>query len=503
MSGNKTVLVGVGQVRNRAGLDTEEWEPREPAQLMTEALERAFLDAGLPKLANEADFVGVVPPLAWSYADAPAHLAALVGAAPNDTLLGSWGGESAVQLLNDVANRIEAGETRIALLAGAESMASRREARARGVELDWPPGGPSLGDLLRQNKAIASPLEMRHGIRMPIESYPLFEIALRAEAGRGVEEHQVYVSKLMARFSEAAADNPYSWFPGPRSAEEIREVSDENRWVCFPYPKLMNALMGVDQGAAVIAMSESEADRLGVPAERRVYYLGGAGAHDAWCPTERIDFVSSPAYEAAAAQTMQHAGIEVSDVELFDLYSCFPSAVELVLKALGLSTEDPRGPSQTGGLAHHGGPGNNYGMHSLANLMTRLRDGAGRVGWVSSLGMTATKHSIAALATDPERIKAAEGRSTQLTLPEELRTGPELVEAPDADGRIETYTVVFGRDARPSRSVIVVRLDDGRRTLANGRPEDYLTLLETEGVGLRGHVSAGSGDAPNGFALTS
>ena len=141
------------------------------------------------------------------------------------------------------------------------------------------------------------------------------------------------------------------------------------------------------------------------------------------------------------------------------MYSCFPSAVQFALKALGLSTDDPRGVTVTGGLAHHGGPGNNYSMHALVNMAMRLRQGAGQVGWVSALGMTATKHAVCVLSTDPERSAHADAGTSRVELPPERRTGPELVDAPDGPGRIETYTVFFDRENRPESSAIVIRLD--------------------------------------------
>jgi acetyl-CoA C-acetyltransferase len=333
--------------------------------------------------------------------------------------------------------------------------------------------------------------------------YPLYENALRARAGRSIDAHQRHVAALMARYSEVAAKNPLSWFPEPRSADEIRTVTAKNRWIGFPYPKLMNALLEVDQGAAAIVMSEAAADRLGIAPAKRVHFLGGASANDGWSAAERVDLASSPAYAAAARAAQQHAALGVADVDLFDLYSCFPCAVEFALDALGLATDDPRSPTQTGGLAHHGGPGNNYAMHGLANTVLRLREGAGRVGWVSGLGMSATKHAIAVLSTDPRRIAASDGRATRLTLPKEQARGPELVDAPEGPCQIESYTVMFDRDNRPAQSMLYLRLPDGRRSVANGAktPELFRLLLEVEGVGLRGRVTAGKDGKPNEFSL--
>ena len=54
------------------------------------------------------------------------------------------------------------------------------------------------------------------------------------------------------------------------------------------------------------------------------------------------------------ARDLARAGITTADLDWFDLYSCFPSAVEAAVDALGLDPFDPRGLTVTGGLPYHG-----------------------------------------------------------------------------------------------------------------------------------------------------
>ena len=70
---------------------------------------------------------------------------------------------------------------------------------------------------------------------------------------------------LCAGLSAVAADNPHAWFRQARSADEIATVSPSNRMIGFPYPKLMNAIIEVDQAAAVLMTSVGEARALGIP----------------------------------------------------------------------------------------------------------------------------------------------------------------------------------------------------------------------------------------------
>jgi acetyl-CoA C-acetyltransferase len=502
----RAVIVGVGQVRRKPGLDfpDDAWEPREPAALVAEALRRAADDAGRPGLVEAADAIGWVPAISWGYEDAPASLARALGRPlPRVGWSCAPGGDGGVQVLNDAANRIAEGAVKIALVGGCEVLYSRRRARAEGMDLEsrWTPGGSQLrhiaGDVMRFSNA----LESRHGVVNPVSAYPFLENALRAAAGRGIDDHQAFLGRLYERFAEVASRNPYSWFPGPRSAAEIATVHEKNRWVGFPYPKNMNAIMEVDQAAALVVMAASEADRLGIPPARRATFLGGGRSVDGWSVSERAFLTKSPAYAAASRETMRHAGITPADVDFFDLYSCFPCVVEFALDALGLDPEDPRGFTRTGGLAQHGGPGNAYSLHGLANVVLAMRERASSVGWVSALGMTATKHAICALSNDPRRIVASDGRASAVELAPAEKNGPPLVDHPSGKASVESYTVLYDRASRPTRSIFLLRLADGRRSLALGptTPEAIARVTRREGVGISGTVTAGEGDAPNRF----
>jgi acetyl-CoA C-acetyltransferase len=469
---------------------------------MARAATLAAKDAGSPDLLRETDLVGTVDALAWSYPDLPMALADRIEAKPQEKAEVLPGGNAPCLLLNDVANRVAEGQVKLALLAGAETVYSRRRAHRDGIALDHWGGRPSRqADVYRGQRSLTNELERRHGLLLPIHCFPLYEGALRAQAGRTIEEHQRVVSEMMARFAAVAARNPLAWFREAWSPDEIRTVSEKNRWVCFPYTKRMNAIMEVDFGAALLVMSESEADRRGIPVPQRVYFLGGASANDAWCVTERPDFHSSPAYRRASRAALSEAGVSLNEIDLFDLYSCFPCAIELALQELGLPVDEPRPLTVTGGLPYAGGPGNNYSMHALANMIAALRAGGGRLGYVSALGMAAAKHAISILSCDRDRALGAGGGARVEAVPEDELTGPPLTEAPDGSGQIETYTVEFDRENRPQRSILVVRLDDGRRTVANGEESSSLIarLIEHEGIGVRGRVTSGEGEAPNRF----
>ena len=63
--------------------------------------------------------------------------------------------------------------------------------------------------------------------------------------------------------------------------------------------------------------------------------------------------------------------------------------------------------------------------------------------------------------------------------------------------------MAFDRDNHPETSRLIVRLDDGRRTVAHGEKTAaaFARLIEGEGVGLRGSVTPGHEEEPNRFEL--
>ena len=491
------IIVGVGQITNRS-VDAQ--TAKEPLELMDLASRRAEADAGGGALLANVDSVQVVNVLSWPSVDPPADLAARLEARPSETVYTTIGGNTPQSLVNETAERIVRGQVRLALIAGADAVHGLRVARKSGEQLSWPTRGqpsPNWGD----GRPGSSELEGRHGATMPIHLYPLFENALRAQQGHSIEAHQRHLGELSAGFAAVAHDNQYAWFRDGKTAEEIATVSPANRMVCFPYTKYMNAMLEVDQGAALLMTSASIARELGIPEERWVYLLGCGDAVDHWFMTEKINYYTSPGIRAAGSRALRMAGLSIHDLAYLDLYSCFPAAVELARDALDIDAGDPRPLTVTGGLPYFGVPGNNYTMHSIATMVELLREDRERAGLVTGLGWYATKHAVGVYSGRPpsgawERTDPRVDQTELDALPR-----PELIEAADGSATIETYTVVHERDGRPQRGIVIGRLDDGRRFIAN-TPGD-LRVLESmtarEFVGERGTVRHNASTNTNTF----
>jgi acetyl-CoA C-acetyltransferase len=486
MHDNAPVIAGVGQVTQRP--ETE--RPREPLALMAEAARVAERDAGAGDLLKEIDSLRVINVLSWP-SKAPAQdLARALAVAPREQLYTAVGGNTPQWIVNETADAIARGDVRVALITGAEAMYSARKARQRGVDLGWSPRGNPAADL-GDTRYGTSEHEMKHGATVPVRIYPLFENALRAHYGRTIEGHQQALGELMAGFSRVAAANPHAWFRDAKTPQQIATAGPDNRYIGFPYPKYMNAIMDVDQGSALIMTSAGEARRLGVPGEKLVYVHGCGEATDHWFITERVNYHSSPAMRACAARALAMAGIGIGDVTHIDLYSCFPSAVQIGRDAFGIAAGDARPLTVTGGLPYFGGPGNNYVGHSIAAMTEKLRADAGAYGLVTGNGWYVTKHSAGIYSTrPPERAwERADPKIDQAAIDAEPH--PSLNEAPSGDATVETYTVIFDRDGAPELGIVIGRLADDARFIAN-TPADRRTLesmTKHEFIGTKGRVA--------------
>ncbi len=475
------VIVGVGQAQQRP---VDPADALEPIALLERAAHTADSDAQA-SILDTVDTIAVVSIVSWPYPDPGAVLARRLGLRGlRRTMTTTVGGNSPQLLVNTVAPMIERGDADVVLLGGAECMHTRWNARREPKSwLAWststdPPCPVVIGDDRPGN----SDYELAHGAAAPVQVYPLLETARRASTGRSVDAHQVALSELWSRFSTVAATNPHAWSREARTPEEIRTVTADNRMVVFPYPKRMCANIAVDQAAALLLCSYEAARAAGVSEDRLVFPRSSADAHDHYFFTERERLDASPAIALAGRAALDGAGIGIDDVARFDLYSCFPVAVEIALDALGLAGPpgDERPLTVTGGLGFAGGPVNNYPTHAIATMVGACREDPGSVGFVSALGWYSTKHSVGCYSTtppttgfartDPARTQAAVD-ATPRREPAGPYTGPATLEA---------SSVGFDRDGTPSAATVSVLTPDGRRALAMTRDAPTLAGLTTE-----------------------
>jgi acetyl-CoA C-acetyltransferase len=465
------VIIGAGQTVQHTD-DLE--EALDPSLLMCSAIGEATADAGLRSIPNPQS-VRVVNLLSWKYGDPAYLIAQQLRLTPTETAYTTLGGQSPQSLVNATAAEIQAGEMEIAILAGAEARRTRVRARRADVALHWPtaPEG-HLPRIIGHDLALNHPTELDRGVMMPVQIYPIFETAVRAAVGTSPEEHLKNISELWSRFSDVAAANRYAWSQQARTAEEIRTPSADNRMVGLPYTKYMNSNNDVDMAAAVIMCSAAKAEALRVPRDRWVFVLAGTDCHEHQFVSNRWSFAETPAIELGGKRVLELAGCTIDDVSLVDLYSCFPSAVQLGARSLGLSLD--RQLTRTGGLSFAGGPWNNYVMHAIATMVTDLRAAPGELGLVWANGGYVTKHSFGIYSTEPSA-NGFRHDHPQAAIDDLPRR--ELATVAEAAGpaTVEAYTVMHSRDGEPETAIAACLLRDGRRAWGTSTEQDLAAAM--------------------------
>lgn len=478
------VLVGYGQVDQHADPRAAE----EPVALMARAA-RAAAD---PRVLAAVDAIRVVNLLSWRYRDPGLLLGELIGADRPATRYSGVGGNVPQTLVNQACRDIAAGRSDVVLLAGAETWRTRKQQKANGIRPDWtkqdesvpvPPGAEDAVEM-------TSPAQDRIKLALPSHVYPLFEEALRAAGAESPSEHRRRIAELWARFNDVAQHNPHAWSNRAFSAAEIGEAGPQNRMISWPYTKLLNSNNMVDQGAVVILTSVEKATYLQIPSERWVFPWAGTDAHDTYAIAERWEYHRSPAIRIGAARALELAGLGVDDVDLIDIYSCFPSAVQVAANEIGVPTDDPtRALTVTGGLTFAGGPWNNYVMHSIATMAEKLAAAPGSTGLITANGGYLTKHAFGVYSTTPPA-----GGFRWADVQDEVDREPTRSEDSDfaGVGTLETWTVPFDRDGKPDKAFLAVRTPTQARALAvvhdPGAAADLIASADPAGSKVRVHA---------------
>ncbi|MEZ5568532.1 MAG: acetyl-CoA acetyltransferase [Halioglobus sp.] len=492
------IIVGTGQHTWR-----EPSAERTPLDALQAAAATALADCGVADMHAAIDTIATIRFIADTNPgtrdlfprDPGAELARRLGIRNAARYLSTIGGNTPQYLVNHFARRLAAGEVGAVLLSGAELIRSLFGALRSGEDISGWAGAraeepPTLG---REREGL-SETEMRHGLYEPINTYPLFENSLQRHLGRNRAEHHALLAELCAGMSRVAASNPLAWRTDALSAQEIGTVARHNRYIGYPYTRAMNAVLEVDMSAALVMTTAGRARELGIDPQRWIYLRGGADANDIWYPIERATLHSSPAIALCWQSLAQHSGIGLDDISHFDLYSCFPSAVEVACEAIGLAPLDPRGVTVTGGLPFFGGPGNNYSLHAIAQTVDVLREAGNGHALVTANGFYLTKHSLGLYSTEPAGDLRApiDGGALQARIDQ----GPRVVPAADPAGpaTVETYTVAFDRNG-PKQGIVFARNAAGERLVANtpDDPQSLQHLLAEDPVGHAGHVHCDEG----------
>lgn len=452
-------------------------EAPEPLVSWAQRAREAAAVAGSPDILADIESLQVVYCQSWPYDDPVGRLASSIGADPGHRVYSGIGGTTPQVLVNRTAEAMMRGELDLALVCSAEALATVRQAKRQGERLPWRyrqstpfPWGPPHAS------------EANHSVFQAWETFPLWDTARRARRGASLSDDAAEAAAVMAAMTRVAAVNPHAWRPDTLSAAAIGTVTDANRYVGWPYTKREVAVMDVDMSAALLLATRAKADSLGVPEDRRLYLSGWAYAEDPATVAERDDLSKSVAMAVTGRHALASAGLTLSDITAFDLYSCFPSSVRLGCDALGVALDDERGTTITGGLPYAGGPASGYVTHAIASAYDQFAAQDGHA-LITGVGMHLAKHVAAVWSSVPlGEPEIADPAALQATVEADQARHRVLADWSGA-ATVLAYTVAHGRDGSAEQGLVVLDTPDGR---ALARVKDPELLADAESRELVG-----------------
>ena len=474
VEGRTPVLVGIGVASQR---EDDPLRAKDALSLMLEAARRAGVDAEAPTLLAEAEQV-YVPKGRWKYADPGRYIAKSIGAARARSIL-STVGVLQQTLIGSACAAISRGEIGAALVIGGDAGYRILRCKIGGVEPQEPHADGTPDTLLAPKEELRHPAELRAGMRMPVGLYAMIESAFRARHGWSVLEHRARLGALYSRFSAIAAENPQSWTRQTLEADAVNEASERNPMQAFPYTRRLCSSWNVDQAAALLFCSVEMAECFAIPKQRWIFPWASSESNHMVPVSARAELDRCPGAYIAGSAALGETNIR--NVDLIELYSCFPVAVETYAEALGI--QHGKDLTVTGGMSFAGGPYNNYVLQATARMGELLRQGRGRTGLIGSVSGVLTKQGFGLFSTEP----AANGFRFADVSDEVARATAtkEVVVDANGAGRIAGFSVLFD-GGLPAKGVAIVNLADGRRTVANTEHVTTIgTMLEHELCGAQ------------------
>lgn len=464
------VLVGVGTMMQR---EDDPADALEPIDLMIGSVLAAGEDCGEPDLLMKVDSIAV-PRGRWRYRNPAGEIARFIGAHRATTILSSVGVLQQT-LVADACDAIAEGRSDSALVVGGDAGYRLLRARLAGERASERDQSDEPDIRLEPKAELRHPAEVAAGLKMPVSLYAILESARRAANGLSVGAHRDQLAARYARFAAIASANPRSWTRTALDGPSIRDSGPRNPMQAFPYTRSHCSTWNVDQAAALLLCSAERAETIGIDRARWVFPVASAESNHMIPLAARADLVRSPGAKATAHAVLDLGGIAAEDIDLIELYSCFPIAVDAFADALGLPPD--RDLTVTGSMAFAGGPYNNYFLQATARAAELLRSGGGTTALLSCVSGILTKQAFALWSTTP----APAGFRRQDVSSETAASATEVpvVEDYTGDGTVAGCTVLYERGAEP-RAVVLLDTNSGARAFALSWNSDVISAMERE-----------------------
>lgn len=463
----KPVVIGLGITQQKGSYA----ELDEALFLMEKVAMQAINDCGNSKIKDFIDVIDI-PKGFWRYRDPGKWIAEKNNFSNAKTSVNKIG-VLQQHLINNTCNKIIKGEIRAGLILGGESRAKMIAALKEGIEykemeLSTNPDQyvKAKDDLYGEGEAEALGL-------MAVGYYAVMESAMRKSKNLTLKEHEDYLGSMYADFSEIASKNQYAASDKSISKDQIMLANSDNKPMAYPYNKYHCTSWNVSQASAILICEEGLADQLNISKQKRIYPMASSETNHMIALIQRPSLISSAGLKLASEKINEVVDKHSINLNLIDLYSCFPVAVQQFENVLNLNTKTSR--TITGAMPFAGGPLNNYMLHATVQALLKLRSQSGHSLITGVSGMM-TKQSFCLWSSEyqmPFYHADVTKKAQQLDKPIPISN------AKHGNGIVIGYTVLY-EGTKPTLGVFYIEDSQGERKVVTSEDKAVITSMREE-----------------------
>jgi acetyl-CoA C-acetyltransferase len=463
---NRPVIVGISCLQQKG--DFEDLD--EALILMDKATKSAINDSTNKNIVNYINEVRV-PKGFWRYRDPGKWVAESNNINSAETYVTKIG-ILQQNLINSACNKIINGEINGSLILGGESRYKMIRASIENEEYVETPLDINPDNYIKAPDDLQLDVEEKELGLMAVGYYAILESAFRAASNSEINEHNDFLASIYAHFSKIASKNNDGWIGKSLKKSEIINKSKKNPPQAFPYNKYHCTSWNVNQSAAIIICSEAVADKLSVPNEKRVYPLASSENNHMIATLQRPNLIEPIGMRLASEYILKICEKNNLNIDFYDLYSCFPIAIQMFAKSLQL--KDINNSSITGAMPFAGGPINSFVLHSTVKLISKIRKQQKGTGIVTGVSGMMTKQSYALWSKNPVIDFIYKDFTNEAN---SIETPIELSNEVNGDGVIIGYTVL---KKNISKAVIYLNTADNKRKLITSSDKSIIESMENE-----------------------
>ena len=463
----KPVVIGLGITQQKGSYA----ELDEALFLMEKVAMQAINDCGNSKIKDFIDVIDI-PKGFWRYRDPGKWIAEKNNFSNTKTSVNKIG-VLQQHLINNTCNKIIKGEIRAGLILGGESRAKMIAALKEGIEykemeLSTNPDKyvKAKDDLYGEGEAEALGL-------MAVGYYAVMESAMRKSKSLNLKEHEDYLGSMYADFSEIASKNQYAASDKSISKDQIMLANSDNKPMAYPYNKYHCTSWNVSQASAILICEEGLADQLNISKQKRIYPMASSETNHMIALIQRPSLISSAGLKLASEKINEVVDKHSINLNLIDLYSCFPVAVQQFENVLNLNTKTSR--TITGAMPFAGGPLNNYMLHATVQALLKLRSQSGHSLITGVSGMM-TKQSFCLWSSEyqmPFYHADVTKKAQQLDKPIPISNAKHGI------GIVIGYTVLY-EGTKPTLGVFYIEDSQGERKVVTSEDKAVITSMREE-----------------------